>query len=240
MRIMAEIDQPRYLALIGDIRGSRSLPDRQAVQDRLQRTLAGLDRRFDEVIAARFAVTTGDEFQVLLRDPAAGIAVLVACDEALAGIALRFGLGWGPLATRLQPRAVGMDGPCFHAARLAIEWAKEQERWAAVRGLAEADAATLDGVLGLIGAVRAEWTDRQAELVALRREVATQRELAARLGLDPSTVSRHLKSAHHDEMVAAERAAGDLLARFARPPAVAAAADADPPDRMRGRRGGPA
>jgi hypothetical protein len=223
MRIMASSHQPGYLAVIADIRGSRRLADRQAVQDRVRDALAELERRFAADLAAGFAITTGDEFQALLADPAAGVPVLIACDDALAGLPLRYGLGWGALATRLEERAVGMDGPCFHAARAAIEWAAEHDRWAAVRGLDPDAEAALDGILGLIGAVRAGWTARQAETVARRREVSTQRALASALGIDPSTVSKQLKSALYEEVTAAEAAAATLLARFTGEPAPAPA-----------------
>jgi hypothetical protein len=206
-----------YLAIIADIRGSRRLPDRQAVQDRLRTTLADLEQRFAADLAAGFAITTGDEFQVLLHDPAAGVPVVVACDEALTGLPLRFGLGWGPLATRLEARAVGMDGPCFHAARAAIDHAAAEDRWLAVRGLDPTAEAALDGIFALLGAIRAGWTTKQAEAVARRRLVATQRALAAELDLDPSTVSKRLKSALFDEVVAAEQAAAILLSRFTAP-----------------------
>lgn len=221
MENMAEISQfrhdpPRFLALIGDIRGSRHLHDRQGVQERLRADLAELERRYASDLAAGFVITTGDEFQALLADPAAGVPVVIACDTMLSGLRLRYGLGWGTLSTRLEERAVGMDGPCFHAARQAIEAAKARDRWLAVRGLPTPAESALDALLDLIAAVRAGWTSRQAEAVARRREVATQRELASQLRVDPSTVSKRLKSALYDEITAAERAASDLLVAFAR------------------------
>lgn len=216
MNDMAETRPSTYLALIGDIRGSRHLADRQTVQERLRRELEGLDQRFAPHVVAGFAITTGDEFQVLLDEPSVGLEVVVACDEALAGLRLRYGLGWGPLATRLQPQAVGMDGPCFHAARRAIEWTKEHDGWVAVRGLHRTAETTLDGVLSLVGAVREGWTAKQARAVALRRRTETQRELALQLELDPSTVSKRLKSALYDEVTAAEQSVAELLDRFAR------------------------
>ncbi len=207
-------DPIHYLALIGDIRRSRQLPDRRTVQERLRTALDLLDRRYSGELASGFAITTGDEFQALLTSPAIGLAVVVACEEALEGLDLRYGLGWGTLATRLEPRAVGMDGPCFHAAREAIDAAKETGRWLGARGFGSEADQVLDGVFGLIGAVREEWTELQARAVAMRRRVETQRELADRLSVDPSTVSKRLKSALYDEVVAAEQAAAHLLDRF--------------------------
>ncbi len=216
MTTLADSDPRAYLAVIADIRGSRQLADRRGVQERLHRVLGDLDRQFAAVIAARFAITTGDEFQVLLTDPAAGIPVVVACDEALPDLSLRWGLGWGPLATRLEHRAVGMDGPCFHAARAAIDWAADHDRWLAARGLDAGAEAALDGIFALLGAVRAGWTAKQAAAVAGRRHATTQRALAAQLDIDPSTLSKRLKSALYEEVTAAEAAAASLLARFAR------------------------
>lgn len=215
MNMLAENNQRNYLAVIGDIRGSRRLVDRQAVQERLRGALADLDRAFAPAIAARAAITTGDEFQVLLHDPAAGLPLIIACDEALPGLSLRYGLGWGPLATRLEERAVGMDGPCFHAARDAIDFAATEERWVAVRGFGATFDTALDGILALLGAVRADWTGKQAAAVAHRRRVPTQRAMAAELHLDPSTVSKRLQSAYYDEVTATEAAVASLMAEAA-------------------------
>jgi len=230
MTTLASQPPRAYLAAIADIRGSRRLADRRGVQERLRQALDHLDRRFADVIAARFAITTGDEFQVLLSDPAAGVPVVVACDEALPELSLRWGLGWGALATRREERAVGMDGPCFHAARQAIDWAADHDRWLAARGLDAGAEQALDGIFALLGAVRAGWTAKQAAAVAGRRQVGTQRALAAELDIDPSTLSKRLKSALYEEVTAAEAAAASLLARFAATAATPAATPDVAPD----------
>ena len=58
----------------------------------------------------------GDGFQALLRRPEAVRQVIVILESALVEIPVRYGLGWGGLSTDLRPKAIGMDGPCFHAA----------------------------------------------------------------------------------------------------------------------------
>ncbi len=217
MAELAQKNQPAYLALIGDIRGSRALPDRSAAQEHLREALARVEDELGSRLAARFAITLGDEFQGLVADPAAGLAVAVACTEAAAPLRLRFGLGWGPLTTELLPEAIGMDGPCFHRAREAIARAKQEEAWIAAAGFGEREDATLNALLDLLGSVRARWTDKQARIVALRRRRSVQRELARELGLDPSTVSKRLKSAMYGPVTGAERAVADLMGRFAFP-----------------------
>jgi hypothetical protein len=65
-----------------------------------------------------------------------------------------------------------------------------------------------------MGAVREEWTDIQAETVAGARVAATQRALAAARGRSESTVSKALKAAHYEQVLAAERAVTAILERL--------------------------
>lgn len=123
---------PAYWALIGDVVGSRRVADRARLQARLERVLRDLNRGWGEALAARFALTLGDEFQALFRGPDALPAAVERVCHGLVGTGVRFGVGWGELATPLRRRAVGMDGPCFHRARAAIESARRGRRLVAV------------------------------------------------------------------------------------------------------------
>jgi hypothetical protein len=205
----------RFVALIGDIRGSRELDDRGQVQRDLETVLAETDDALDEALAAGFVVTTGDEFQALFEaprvvDPMGWIA------ERLPELTLAYGIGFGGLDTELKPEAVGMDGPCFHRARHALNRAKDENRWAWAKATdaadADGDATTqLSRVLGAVGALRSDWTPTQACYAHALRHADTQRAVAARADKSPSTISESLKAAHHREVRELEAVAGDLL-----------------------------
>ena len=157
MSDLVEKGQVCYLALIGDLRRSRDAPNRALIQKRLESTLTRANREAHDDLAAGLVITLGDEFQALLRRPEAVLQVIVILESALEEIPVRYGLGWGGLSTDLRPTAIGMDGPCFHAAREALAEGKRANRWITVSGLgAEADQ-ILNGVLGLLGTVRARW-----------------------------------------------------------------------------------
>ncbi len=126
-----------YLAVIGDLRRSRQTPDRSMVQERLTEALDELNRAFASRLASALVITVGDEFQGLLHRPESVVDLLARYEEAMDFPPTRFGLGWGPLSTRLKPEAIGMDGPCFHAAREALIISKAQDRWVTVRGFGE-------------------------------------------------------------------------------------------------------
>src|SRR5947209_1587709 len=61
-----------YVALIGDAIASRDLPPprRARLQRSLRAALPGFNRRWRNSLAARFAITQGDELQCLLTHPA--------------------------------------------------------------------------------------------------------------------------------------------------------------------------
>src|SRR2546428_538128 len=78
-----------YVALIGDAIASRDLPPprRARLQRSLRAALPGFNRRWRKSLAARFAVTQGDELQCLLTHPAPlwQIAHAVRAELALGG-----------------------------------------------------------------------------------------------------------------------------------------------------------
>ena len=107
------------------------------VQERLGEARDELNRAFASHLASALVITVGDEFQGLLHRPESVVDLLARYEEAMDFFPTRFGLGWGPLSTRLKPEAIGMDGPCFHAAREALVIGKAQDRWVTVRGFGE-------------------------------------------------------------------------------------------------------
>ncbi|MEA3409023.1 MAG: SatD family protein [Candidatus Eisenbacteria bacterium] len=205
-------EETRYLAVIGDIRGSRLVPRRAELQKFMERGLEEINREFADELVAGFVITLGDEFQGLLREPGQAVKVLVALEAVLGETPVRYGLGWGGVSTELRELSVGMDGPCFHRAREAVEEGKRADRWATVCGFGEDDE-ILNGLLWLVGAVRGRWTSVQRETVRQVRGARTQREAAAARGVHESSVSQALKAALHDPVSAAERSAEALLLR---------------------------
>lgn len=206
-------ESPVYVALISDIRASRELEDRAGVQSRLREALGEVDEQLGEDLAARFAITTGDEFQGLLATPEPVVSTMGRLAEALPELTLAFGLGIGRLETQLRQEAVGMDGPCFHEARAALADAKRADRWACLRGLDEADERFLDAMLGLLGAARADWTPTQSRYARARRDADTLQQVADAFDRAKSSVSESLSAAHASQVHEAERALGREIDR---------------------------
>src|SRR6056297_1445433 len=95
-----DTNDPIYVALIGDIRGSRDVDDRKEVQEEFKRVVGSLNEQlWNGAIASPFTVTTGDEFQGLLTDARAAVEAAVTASDRFHPTKLRFGIGRGPLDT---------------------------------------------------------------------------------------------------------------------------------------------
>lgn len=151
-----------YVAVIADVIGSRELPPsrRARLQADLRRALPELNRTWKRDLAARFAVTMGDELQCLLRHPQAVWDVGHAIRRKFAEVDWVVACGRGPLTTPL-PRdatAAELDGPCFHAARAALEGAKAERLVLAFGGF---DDPRIDALARYYSALYWSWTRRQ-------------------------------------------------------------------------------
>jgi len=208
-----DLEDPVYVALIGDIRGSRELDDRKAVQDEFKRVVATLnDRLPDSAIASPFTVTTGDEFQVLLYDALHAVDAAVLASDRFHPARLRFGIGRGRLDTERNPeQAIGMDGPCFHRARDAIDAARDDGAWVRVAGWRPPLDERVNALFDLVQCVREDWTDRQAEFARALEVEGTQKRVADRFDVSKSTVSESLSAGHVHEVREAEGSLAALL-----------------------------
>jgi hypothetical protein len=190
-----------YIAVIGDVVGSRSAGDRSILQDRLGGGLRDVNAAYDDHIAAEFVLTVGDEFQGLLGSAGILELILATLRTHAFPAELRFGIGVGALDTALRSQALGMDGRCFHNARQAIERAAEQRTPVEVQ--ADRENAAFEVYSLLYGVIRSRWTARQREVVDLSASGLEGREVAEYLSITPSAVSQHLRAAGAKKLRAA-------------------------------------
>lgn len=176
-----------YYALIADAAGSRGLaPRRRAtLQTALRAALPQLDRTYRRGLAARFAVTLGDELQCLLADPAAIWPVAHDLPARFPDVDWVIACGRGPLTTPLARTAPETDGPCFHAARAALAAAKRSGHVLVFGGFGPAIAPFPD----YYAALHRSWTRRQRRVARLLRAGRPPAAVAATLRIHRSAVS---------------------------------------------------
>lgn len=191
------------VAVIADIVGSRSLPDRAAAQRALEETIARVER--DVPLAERpLTATVGDELQGVYPSLDAAMAALLLVRLALPDdLDCRFGIGIG--AHRDVPSRVGTlaEGPGWWAAREAIDAIHAAQArtipgartWVVADAGAAMDVRIANAYLLARDHLVTAMTARTRRLAYGRMLGATQSELAAAEGITQSAVSQALGAA---------------------------------------------
>lgn len=204
----------RYLALVGDVVGSRRVADRNALQRKFLAAIDGANRAVGAgAVVAPLKMVAGDEVQGLLVEPEAAVDLVTCLTDGLFPVRIVFGFGYGGLDTEVGRDVSRLDGPCLHRARAALGSARKLGVWVRVEGFPRPYDQVISAVFRLLDTIRLEWTEKQAGYVRAARG-RLQKEVAARFGVSPSVVSESLKAAHFEALLEGEEAARALLGRF--------------------------
>ena len=118
-----------YVAIIGDIKGSKQISNRSQIQKKLGHVLKDVNETYKADISAKFIITLGDEFQGLLGRSKYVFDIIKFIQKEMYPVRLRFGVGIGEISTDVfSEAALGADGPAYYAARKMMEQLREQEK----------------------------------------------------------------------------------------------------------------
>lgn len=180
-----------YWAVIADVVHSRAIVERDRFQKKLESVVTSANEEFAKGLVSRWIVTAGDEFQALYEDPSSLPEIVEYLLGEVSPVRIRMGIGHGTLATELKPYAIGMDGPCFHAARFALNLAKRQGKVVVV---AEGENCLdlISDIWDLAAKVVSNRTPAQRQAIAAYRKLGNQYRVAEELGVTQGTISTHL------------------------------------------------
>jgi len=180
-------------AVIGDMVKSTALTARARAKAQLDfdRLIALLNQRFRRSIAARFVITTGDEFQGLLHDASIIPDIVWLIESEYHNRDVRLGFGHGRLHTPLKTVALNIDGPVFHHARAAIDQAGRRRLLGGVfEGFGAYDP-VLTGYAQILRHTRERMTLKQRQVLDVLRAGETQLGAAEKLRISKQAVSNH-------------------------------------------------
>ena len=183
--------RPSYVAVLADVVASRARTPRAraALQQRLRELARDINARFRAQLAARAAVTLGDELQALFTSPAPVWQAAHELRFALPDVEWVVACGRGELTTPLHRGATApeLDGPCFHAARAALDSAKAESQVFAFGGFDPC----VDGHARYYSALYRGWSAGQRLLANAQRARpgARLKELSRLVGIAPTSIS---------------------------------------------------
>ena len=194
-----------YLALIADVIDSKMVQERFDLQKQLEKTLQTMNELFGEFIASNFTLTLGDEFQGLLKVDAPVFQIIDTLRSELTPTQLRFGIGLGEIVTDIDPlQSIGADGPAYWNARAAINLVHQKNDYGNTQiyfscGKEKQDF-FVNALIASGEAIRSGWRGSPEEILLdlLKRcvysENFSQQDLAQSLEINPSALSKRLKS----------------------------------------------
>ena len=194
-----------YLALIADVIDSKMVQERLDLQKQVGKTLQKMNELFGDYLASRFTLTLGDEFQALLKVDAPIFQIIDTLRSELTPTQLRFGIGLGEIVTAIDPlQSVGADGPAYWNARAAINFVHQKNDYGNTQIYFPSGKENQDFFVNALiasgEAIRSGWRDSQEEILLnlLKRSVYSesfsQQDLAQSLAINPSALSKRLKS----------------------------------------------
>ena len=194
-----------YLALIADVIDSKMVQERFDLQKQLEKTLQTMNELFGEFLASNFTLTLGDEFQALLKADAPVFQIIDTLRSELTPTQLRFGIGLGEILTDIDPlQSIGADGPAYWNARAASNLVHQKNDYGNTQiyfscGKEKQDF-FVNALIASGEAIRSGWRGSQEEILLdlLKRcvysENFSQQDLAQSLEINPSALSKRLKS----------------------------------------------
>ena len=194
-----------YLALIADVIDSKMVQERFNLQKQLEKALRKMNELFKDYLASCFTLTLGDEFQTLLKVDAPVFQIIDTLRSELSPTQLRFGIGLGEIATAIDPlQSIGADGPAYWNARAAINLVHQKNDYGNTQIYFSSGNDSKDLLVNALiasgEAIRSGWRGSQEEILLdlLKRfvysENFSQQDLAQSLDINPSALSKRLKS----------------------------------------------
>ena len=194
-----------YLALIADVIDSKMVQARFNLQKQLEETLQKMNGLFADYLASCFTLTLGDEFQALLKMNAPVFQIIDTLRSELSPTQLRLGSGLGEIVTAIDPlQSIGADGPAYWNARAAINLVHQKNDYGNTQIYFSSGNDSQDLLVNALiasgEAIRSSWRDSQEEILLdlLKRsvysETFSQQDLAQSLAINPSALSKRLKS----------------------------------------------
>jgi len=160
---------PDYIAIIGDLKKSRSINDRANAQRMIKRTLNDIYVKHSHLFASRISLTLGDEFQSLIYPNSKGIFFMIDDLEShLSDFPFRIGIGYGNISTDIDNNlSTDADGEAFWNAREAITTLRTHESNRKVKiyikGFTEHQDEILNGLLEASDTLKSSWTTLQKQ-----------------------------------------------------------------------------
>ncbi len=191
------MSEHKYTVIVGDLKESREVEDRQRFAERIPVILETVSDRYGDRIKAPLVLTRGiDELSGVLMGPGVSYEICRDINAELTPAEFRFAIVTGEVDVGRETNdARRMDGAAFHRAGELIEQAREQNRcYMFDLGLDDAMKERLINELAHVNYMLwSKWTDHERRVAAMQQKMKSQKDVAQKMDISPQAVSKSLK-----------------------------------------------
>lgn len=201
----------KLIALIGDIVRSREIGNRDEFQKKLESQLRSVNKEAQHLLSP-YTVTLGDEFQAVYAKADRLFNDIWKIMMGLYPQKVRFALGVGTLTTPVNPkRAIGMDGPAFHHARMGITKLKETSYLIKIEAENFPRLDLLNNSLYLISQTVSGWSLNRLQVLNGLLSGQSPKKIADSLGISTVAIYKNIKAGSLDVIIDLSREISNAL-----------------------------
>lgn len=207
---------PDFAVIIADIKASRKMSDHERWEGQLflKSAIVQINETYTAFIEAPFMITKGDEFQGVLKDLTVVHELMDKFEQLVHPLDLRFGIGHGKIYKMGSRIPIEMDGPAFHHANAALNFAKKKK----LQVRFQTDQAPFDlqmnTIYRLVQSIKRGWNTRNYKRYWKYKELGTFQKVAEREGVSVQAVWESLYGCGALDVLQAEKAIRQMLQEF--------------------------
>jgi hypothetical protein len=203
----------RYAVIIADIKGSKKMAEMERYEWQLflKSAIVQVNENWRKAIEAQFMITKGDEFQGVVHDIPKAHSIMIEFERLLNPLELRFGIGLGRIQKMGANIPIEMDGPAFHRANRALNYAKKKKLTVQFNSSDPQLDKYINTLYSLIYAIKSHWSDITLSRYWKYKELGTYDKVADLDGVSPQAVWDSLRNANAIEVINAEETVMEFL-----------------------------
>lgn len=213
-----------YCVVLGDVVGSREIADRPSFQDQLTAAIDQINERHADALAADFAILKGvDEIGGVLESVRPIAAVQRTLARAVHPEQIRIAAVVGRIDVNPDGTRISMmDGTALSEADETLSTLESETLTFSLEGEHPEFDRLISDEINLLDMIRADWSERQLEVITEYERLGTQKAVADSLGVSPQAISKSLRTARAKRVLAIEERLEATLQSY---PAIGATAD---------------
>lgn len=206
----------RYCVVLGDVVNSRKIDDRETFQEELEAALSGINTNYRESIDAPFSILKGvDEIGGVMESVRPIADIQKSLQRAIHPEQVRLAAVIGEIDVNPGTSDIAeVDGSALSRADDVLSELESSNLTFRLDGGHSPDDDLISDEINLLDMIRADWSERQLEIISLYEQCGSQKAVAESLDVSPQAISKALRNSKGNRVLQIENRLDDVLQSY--------------------------